>query len=142
MEFEARISKSFDILASNLGEKLYAKLLASWDGYITLLLLLLLLLHLGLLQKCKTGFIVNCDIKHQQKQPSWGVPLKTFERSFIIFFIVKVDLKFLQKRRKTNVNDYIICSISRTKPILWNAFSCSNKLLPLRRTYPFYGDEN
>ena len=79
---------------------------------------------------------------YQQKQPSWGVLLKTFERSFIIFFIVKVDFKFLQKPRKTNVKDYIICSISRTKPILWNAFSCSNKLLPLRRTYPFYGDEN
>ena len=51
IEFEARISTSFDILASNLASKLYAKLLASWGGHITL--------RLRLLHKCESGFSVT-----------------------------------------------------------------------------------
>ena len=31
---------------------------------------------------------------NQQEQPSWGVLLKSFQKSFIKFLIVKVDLKF------------------------------------------------
>ena len=48
------------------------------------------------------------------------------------FLIVKVDLKFKQKPRKINVKDFILHTVPRATPIIWNTTSCSNKLFPLR----------
>ena len=59
-----------------------------------------------------------------------------FKKSFIYSFkIVKVDLKFKQKLWKINVKDFMLSSVGRTIQIIWNTFSRSNKLFPLRWTY-------
>ena len=52
------------------------------------------------------------------------------------FLIVKVDLKYKQKPRKINVKDFILWSVAKITTLFWNIFSSSNKLFPLRRTYP------
>ena len=52
------------------------------------------------------------------------------------FLIVKVDLKYKQKPRKINVKDFILWSVAKITTLIWNIFSSSNKLFPLRRTYP------
>ena len=62
-----------------------------------------------------------------QKQPSWGALLKSFQKSFINFLIVKVDLKFKQKPRNINVTDFILRPVARAIPIIWNTLRCLNK---------------
>ena len=56
IEFEAKISKTFDILTSRLASKIYTKLLASLGGHITL--------RLRLLHKYETGYTDNTKGKH------------------------------------------------------------------------------
>ena len=58
------------------------------------------------------------------------------QKSFINVLIVKVHLKYKQKPRKIIVQDFILCSVARIAPLISNTFSCSNKLLLLRQTYP------
>ena len=60
--------------------------------------------------------------------------LKSFQKAFINILIVKVDLKCKQKPREINEKDFILCSVARITPLIWNTFSCLNKLFPLRRT--------
>ena len=76
-------------------------------------------------------------LSYYQNQTSWGVLLKSFQKSFIKSLkIVKVDLKCKQKPWKINVKKFILCSVDMTLPIIWNTFSCSNKLFSLCWTYP------
>ena len=54
-------------------------------------------------------------------------------------FIPKIIHKFFkcqQKPWKTKVKEFILWSVGRTIPIMWNTFSSSNKFLPLCWTYP------
>ena len=82
-------------------------------------------------------FIVNCDIvTRNNSQPSWVVLLKPSQKPYINFLILKACLKYKQKVRKINVKDFILCSVARITPLIWNTFSCSNKLFPLRQAYP------
>ena len=73
--------------------------------------------------------IVNYDIKHTRRSSHCEVLIHKI-------LIVKVDLKFNQKPRKINVTDVLLHSVARTILIIWNTFSCSNKLFPLRWAYP------
>ena len=65
----------------------------------------------------------------EEKQPLSGVLLKPRRKSFINSFKTrKVDLKFKQKPGKINVKDFVLCSVARTIPLIWNTVTCSNKL--------------
>ena len=62
---------------------------------------------------------------------------RKFVQSFINSLkIVKFDLKFKQKPWKINLNNFMLCSVCRTIPIIWNTFSCSSKLIPFCWTHP------
>ena len=66
-----------------------------------------------------------------------GILLKSFQKSFIDSLkIVKIDLKCKQKPWKINVEKFILCSIGRTIPIIWNTFLYSSQLFPLCLIYP------
>ena len=52
------------------------------------------------------------------------------------FLILKAGLKYKQMPRKIKVKDFRLGSAARITPFIWNTFSCSNILFPLRRTYP------
>ena len=58
------------------------------------------------------------------------------QKLFINFLIVKIDSKYKQKSRKINEKDFILYSVARIKQLIWNTFSCLNRLFPLRRGNP------
>ena len=50
--------------------------------------------------------------------------------------IVKFDSKYKQKSRTINEKDFILYTVARIKQLIWNTFSCLNRLFPLRRRNP------
>ena len=91
------------------------------------------------------GFLLcngEADIENPLLENSWCMLMFIAGCYFHIWFIfndfliVKVDLKYKQKPRKINVKDFILWSVAKITTLVWNIFSSSNKLFPLRRTYP------
>ena len=91
------------------------------------------------------GFLLcngQADIENPLLENSWCMLMFIAGCYFHIWFIfnefliVKVDLKYKQKPRKINVKDFILWSVAKITTLVWNIFSSSNKLFPLRRTYP------
>ena len=88
------------------------------------------------------GFLLcngQADIENPLLENSWCMLMFIAGCYFHIWFIfndfliVKVDLKYKQKPRKINEKDFILCSVARITPLIWNTFSRSKKLF---RTYP------
>ena len=91
------------------------------------------------------GFLLcngQADIENPLLENSWCMLMFIAGCYFHIWFIfndfliVKVDLKYKQKPRKINVKDFILWSVAKITTLVWNIFSSSNKLFPLRRTNP------
>ena len=91
------------------------------------------------------GFLLcngQADIENPLLENSWCMLMFIAGCYFHIWFIfndfliVKVDLKYKQKPRKINVKDFILWSVAKITTLVWNIFSSSDKLFPLRRTYP------
>ena len=91
------------------------------------------------------GFLLcngQADIENPLLENSWCMLMFIAGCYFHIWFIfndfliVKVDLKYKQKPRKINVKDFILWSVAKITTLVWNIFSSSNKLFPLRQTYP------
>ena len=75
--FEVRISKNFDVLASNLIWKLYTKFLAWWGGRITLMMMMMMMMMMmkncfcGMVDRRKVFSLISSRELCQRSSPSW-----------------------------------------------------------------------
>ena len=102
-----------------------------WCLYYRILLLYLFCSYSQYKNKTYIVLIIICSYlqydTYYQKQWSWRDLLESFQTSFINSLkIVKADVKFKQRPWEINVKDFIVCSVGRTIPIIWNTISCSN----------------